>query len=159
MKTPPQPIEMRRDGFEIVSHRTAFSATFPGPETGRDWARSWTQISEALGCALRCWRLELARIAADTGFILHNELNQPDLTALFEHLGAETPVNRNELRGVGQWRTNGMDGRRSAAHRNIERPVHAAHEPGLHPVLTDVARYAAFQSAMRCGLRPVSCAA
>lgn len=31
-----------------------------------------------------------SRIAVDTGFIVFNELNYPDLTALFDHLGVET---------------------------------------------------------------------
>ena len=31
-----------------------------------------------------------ARLAVDIGFIVYNELNYPDLTALFAHLGVET---------------------------------------------------------------------
>ena len=30
------------------------------------------------------------RLAVDIGFIVYNELNYPDLTALFAHLGVET---------------------------------------------------------------------
>jgi predicted NAD/FAD-binding protein len=33
---------------------------------------------------------EGTRIAVDTGFIVYNELNYPDLTALFDHFGVET---------------------------------------------------------------------
>ncbi|MEH2569938.1 putative NAD/FAD-binding protein [Bradyrhizobium sp. AZCC 2289] len=31
-----------------------------------------------------------SRIAVDIGFIAYNEINYPDLTALFAHLGVET---------------------------------------------------------------------
>ena len=51
-------------------------------------------------------------IAVDIGFIVYNELNYPDLTALFDHLGVETDRELHELCRNRRWRPLRVEGRR-----------------------------------------------
>ncbi len=51
-------------------------------------------------------------LAVDIGFIVYNELNYPDLTALFAHLGVETVRKLHELCGDGRRRPLRVEGRR-----------------------------------------------
>ena len=51
-------------------------------------------------------------VAVDIGFIVYNELNYPDLTALFSHLGVETPGKPHELCSDRRHRPLRMEGRR-----------------------------------------------
>ena len=59
-------------------------------------------------------------IAVDIGFIVYNELNYPDLTAMFAHLGVETVASCMSFavsadRGRFEWRGGGHDGWTTAA--------------------------------------------
>ena len=51
-------------------------------------------------------------IAVDIGFIVYNELNYPDLTGLFAHLGIETVGKLHELRGHSERGPLRVEGRR-----------------------------------------------
>ncbi|MEH2485226.1 NAD(P)/FAD-dependent oxidoreductase [Bradyrhizobium sp. AZCC 2230] len=59
-------------------------------------------------------------VAVDVGFIVYNELNYPDLTAMFAHLGVETVTSCMSFavsadRGRFEWRGGGNDWRETAA--------------------------------------------
>jgi predicted NAD/FAD-binding protein len=59
-------------------------------------------------------------IVVDTGFIVYNELNYPDLTALFDHLGVETTESRMSFAvsadgGRFEWKGGGNNWRQTAA--------------------------------------------
>ena len=59
-------------------------------------------------------------VAVDIGFIVYNELNYPDLTATFAHLGVETVASCMSFavsadRGRFEWRGGGNDWRETAA--------------------------------------------
>ncbi|MCP3383092.1 FAD-dependent oxidoreductase [Bradyrhizobium sp. CCGUVB4N] len=59
-------------------------------------------------------------VAVDIGFIVYNELNYPDLTAMFAHLGVETVASCMSFavsadRGRFEWRGGGNDWRETAA--------------------------------------------
>ena len=60
-----------------------------------------------------------ARIAVDIGFIVYNELNYPDLTALFAHLGVETAESCMSFAvtadaGRFEWKGGGINWRKTA---------------------------------------------
>src|SRR6201999_3450167 len=59
-------------------------------------------------------------IAVDTGFIVYNELNYPDLTSMFRHLGVETLESQMRLAvtadgGRFEWKGGGENWRQTAA--------------------------------------------
>ncbi len=71
------------------------------------------------------------RIAVDTGFIVYNELNYPNLTALFAHLGVETETSDmgfavSSRGGSLEWagRSTGMLNGLFARRRNLVSPAH-----------------------------------
>ncbi len=65
-------------------------------------------------------------IAVDIGFIVYNELNYPELTALFAHLGVETVRKLHELCRHGGWRPLRVEGWRQQLAANRRRPFCAA---------------------------------
>jgi predicted NAD/FAD-binding protein len=67
-------------------------------------------------------------VAVDTGFIVYNERNYPDLTALFAHLGVETDETEMSFalsldRGAYEYNGSGADGF-FGQRRNLARPAH-----------------------------------
>ena len=45
---------------------------------------------------------DIGKIAVDTGFIVYNELNYPNLKGLFAHMGVETIASDMSLSGSGR---------------------------------------------------------
>ena len=92
-------------------------------------------------------------IAVDIGFIVYNELNYPDLTALFDHLGVETVESCMSFAvtadaGRFEWKGGGDNWRETAKGlfaqpRNLLSPSY----------LLDAARHPDLQPAKRRGLR------
>ena len=71
------------------------------------------------------------RCSVDIGFIVYNELNYPDLTELFAHLGVETVESCMSFAvtadaGRFEWKGGGANWRETA-----ERPVRAAAQPAV----------------------------
>ncbi len=92
-------------------------------------------------------------LAVDIGFIVYNELNYPDLTALFDHLGVETVESCMSFAvtadaGRFEWKGGGDNWL-----RDRQRPVRATAQPAVAVLSLDAARYPDLQSAERRGLR------
>src|SRR3954466_15658255 len=79
-------------------------------------------------------------LAIDIGFIVHNELNYPDLTALFAHLGVETVASCMSFAvtadaGRFEWKGGGNLG------RDRDRIVRAAAKSAVAVLSVDAARH------------------
>ena len=72
-------------GTGIAGNATAWTLSKHYPVTvyDREWRPGWHSHTVTID-------YDGARIAVDIGFIVYNELNYPDPTALFAHLGVET---------------------------------------------------------------------
>ena len=95
-----------------------------------------------------------APIAVDIGFIVYNELNYPDLTALFDHLGVETVESCMSFAvtadaGRFEWKGGGDNWRETAS-----RPVRAATQPAVAVLSLDAARHPDLQHARASRIMP-----
>ncbi len=78
------------------------------------------------------------RIAVDTGFIVYNELNYPNLTALFAELGVETTASRmtfgfSARNGALEWQGNSL--------RSLFAQKRNAFKPSFHRMWLDILRF------------------
>ena len=90
-------------------------------------------------------------LAVDIGFIVYNELNYPDLTALFAHLGVETVESCMSFAvtadaGRFEWKGGGNNWRETA-----QGPVRATAQPVVAVLSADAARHPDLQPAKRRG--------
>ena len=94
-----------------------------------------------------------ARLAVDIGFIVYNELNYPDLTALFAHLGVETVESCMSFAvtadtGRFEWKGGGNNWFETARGLFAQ-----AAQPAVALLSLDAARHPHLQPAERRGLR------
>ena len=92
-------------------------------------------------------------LAVDIGFIVYNELNYPDLTALFAHLGVETVESCMSFAvtadaGRFEWKGGGTNWRETAKGLFAQPP-----QPAVAVLSVDAARHPDLQHPEHRGLR------